>query len=155
MNNFNRIFGSGPIGLLMSLILLFLSFYLKDLFNIPKIFIDQNFIRQSIFGLLTIISVAIIIWSLVSLNPKLRGKTLITTGSLKYFRHPLYAAFLSFFNFGLAILFNNWIFVVWAILLHPIWHLLVAEEEKMLKIIFPNDYEEYCKKTGRFFPKLF
>jgi protein-S-isoprenylcysteine O-methyltransferase Ste14 len=154
MNNFNRIFGSGPVGLLISLVLLFLAFYLKDLLDTPKIFIDQDFIRQSIFGLLTIISVAVIIWSLVSLNPKLRGKTLITTGALKYFRHPLYAAFLSFFNFGLAILLNNWIFIIWAIILHPIWHWLARREEKSLETIFPREYEEYCKKTGRFFPKL-
>jgi protein-S-isoprenylcysteine O-methyltransferase Ste14 len=152
MNNFNRIFGAGPKGLLISLVLLYLSFYLKDLFNIPKIFADQILMRQSIFGFLTIISIAIIIWSLVSLNPKLRGKTLVTTGALKYFRHPLYAAFLSFFNFGLAILLNNWIFIVWAIILHPIWHLLVKGEEKSLEIIFPNEYKAYCKRTGRFFP---
>jgi len=155
MNNFNRIFGSGPKGLLISLVLLYFSFYLKDLLGIPKIFNDQIFIRQSIFGLLTIASIAVIIWSLISLNPNLRGKTLVTTGALKYFRHPLYAAFLSFFNFGLAILLNNWIFIFWAILLHPIWHLLVAEEEKTLKATFPNDYEKYCKNTGRFFPRLF
>jgi len=154
MNNFNRIFGSGPIGLLISLALLLLSFYLKDLLDTPKIFINQDIIRQSIFGLITIISIAVIIWSLVSLNPKLRGKTLIKTGALKYFRHPLYAAFLSFFNFGLAILLNNWIFIIWAIILHPIWHWLVKGEEKALKTTFPNEYEEYCKKTGRFFPKL-
>ncbi|MFA5021476.1 MAG: isoprenylcysteine carboxylmethyltransferase family protein [Patescibacteria group bacterium] len=155
MNNFNRIFGSGPIGLLISLVLLFFAFYLKDLFDTPKIFIAQDFTRLLIFTTLTIVSVVIIVWSIVSLNPKLRGKTLITTGALKYFRHPLYAAFLTFFNFGLAILLNNWIFIIWAILLHPIWHLLVAKEEKMLKITFPNDYEDYCNKTGRFFPKLF
>lgn len=155
MNSFNRIFGSGPKGLLISLVLLFLSFHLKDLLNIPKIFVDQDFLRLSIFVLLTMVSIAIIIWSIISLNPKLRGKTLITTGALKYFRHPLYAAFLTFFNFGLAILLNNWIFIIWAILLHPIWHLLVAEEEKTLKTTFPNDYEEYCKNTGRFFPRLF
>jgi protein-S-isoprenylcysteine O-methyltransferase Ste14 len=155
MNNFDRIFGSGPKGLLISLILLFLSFYLKNLFNIPKIFVDQDFMRLLIFAFLTAVSIVIIIWSFISLNPKLRGKTLITTGALKYFRHPLYAAFLTFFNFGLAILLNNWIFVIWAIILHPIWHLLVAKEEKALKITFANDYEEYCKNTGRFFPRLF
>lgn len=155
MDNFNRIFGVGPKGLLISLVLLYLSFYLKDLFGIPKIFTDQIFMRQLIFVILTIISVVIVVWSLISLSPKLRGKKLITTGALKYFRHPLYAAFLSFFNFGLAILLNNWIFVIWAVFLHPIWHSLVSEEEKSLKIIFPNDYEEYCKRTGRFFPRLF
>lgn len=155
MNIFNRIFGSGTKGLLISLALLFAAFYLKKLFNIPQIFIDQNFIPILIFILLTIISFIIIIWSIVSLNPKLRGKTLITTGALEYFRHPLYAAFLSFFNFGLAFLLNNWIFIIWAFLLHPIWHLLIIKEEKDLKNVFPNEYEKYCKNTGRFFPKLF
>ncbi|MCK9577983.1 isoprenylcysteine carboxylmethyltransferase family protein [bacterium] len=155
MSNFDRIFGSGPIGLLISLVLLFFAFYLKDLFDIPKIFIAQDSIRLLIFIILTIVSGVIIVWSIVSLNPKLRGKTLVTTGALKYFRHPLYAAFLTFFNFGLAILLNNWIFIVWAVILHPIWHLLIIKEEKMLKEIFPNDYEDYCKKTGRFFPKIF
>jgi protein-S-isoprenylcysteine O-methyltransferase Ste14 len=155
LNNFSRIFGSGPLGLFISLALLYLAFYLKDILNTPNIYGDSEFIPLIIFVLLTAVSIVIIIWSLISLNPKLRGKTLITTGALKYFRHPLYAAFLTFFNFGLAILLNNWIFIIWAIVLHPIWHLLVIGEEKLLKNIFPNDYERYCKNTGRFFPKFF
>ena len=155
MNKFNRIFGSGPKGLLISLALLFAAFYLKKLFDIPQIFVDQKNISIWLFILFTTISMIIFIWSIVSLNPKLRGKNLITTGALKYFRHPLYAAFLTFFNFGLAFLFNNWIFIIWAFLLHPIWHYLVIKEETDLKNIFPNRYEEYCKKTGRFFPKFF
>ncbi len=155
MNNFNRIFGSGPIGLLISLALLIISFYLKNLLNIPQVFNNQDFVPVSIFVLLTIVSIIIITWSLVSLNPKLRGKALITTGALRYFRHPLYAAFLTFFNFGLAFLLNNWIFIIWALILHPIWHLLIIKEEKDLKTIFPNEYEKYCKDTGRFIPRFF
>lgn len=154
MNNFNRIFGVGFKGLLISLILMVLAFYLKNLLGIPKIFIVQKFLQLLIFILLTTICIIIIIWSIISLNPNLRGKTLITTGAFKYFRHPLYAAFLTFFNFGLAVLLNNWIFIIWAIFLHPIWHLLVLEEERVLKNTFPGDYERYCKNTGRFFPKL-
>ncbi len=155
MSNFSRIFGSGPIGLLISVLLLVLAFYLKELWDIPKIFIDHYLVRLSIFISLTIISIIIIVWSLVSLNPKLRGRTLITTGALKYFRHPLYAAFLTFFNFGLAVLLNNWVFIVWAFLLHPIWHLLVIKEERDLKNIFPNEYEQYCENTGRFIPRFY
>jgi protein-S-isoprenylcysteine O-methyltransferase Ste14 len=154
MNIFKRMFGAGFNGLVISLILLYFAFYLKGLINIPKIFIDQEFLRLLLFGLLTVISIIIILWSVISLNPKLRAKTLITTGAFKYFRHPLYAAFLTFFNFGLAVLLNNWVFIIWGIILHPVWHLLVAKEEKSLKEIFPEDYENYCKKTGRFFPKL-
>ena len=154
MTIFKRMFGIGFKGLIISLILLYFAFYLKDLINIPKIFIDQKFLRLLLFALLTIIGIIIIIWSIISLNPKLRGKTLITGGAFKYFRHPLYAAFLTFFNFGLAILLNNWMFITWAILLHPIWHLLIIEEEKVLKKKFPIEYERYCKNTGKFFPRL-
>ena len=154
MNNFNRIFGSGPIGLIISLILFFLAVYLKNLLNIPEIFNNYNILRLSIFIFFTITSIIIIVWSLVSLNPKVRGRTLITTGALKYFRHPLYAAFLTFFNFGLAVLLNNWIFIIWAFMLHPIWHLLIIKEENDLKKIFPEKYEKYCKNTGRFFPRF-
>ncbi len=154
LNAFFKIFGSGPKGLLTSVVLFFIALYLKDALHIPEIFIDREAIRLSIFAALTIISIIIIIWSIMSLNPKLRGKTLITTGAFRYFRHPLYAAFLTFFNFGLAVFLNNWIYVLWALALHPVWHFLVREEEKMLEGIFPRDYEEYCMKTGRFFPRL-
>ena len=154
MNNFTRMFGAGLKGLFISLTFLVLAFCIKNLLNIPEIFIDFKILRLSIFIILTIISIIIIIWSIISLNPKLRGKTLITRGAFKYFRHPLYAAFLSFFNFGLAILLNNWIFIIWALLLHPTWHLLIIEEEKILKNTFHEDYEKYCKNTGRFFPKI-
>ena len=155
MNIFKRMLGSGFKGLIISLALLFLAKYLKHLFNIPVIFINSYFLRLTIFIVLSSVGFIIFIWSVISLNPKLRAKTLITDGAFKYFRHPLYAAFLSFFNFGLAVFLNNWVFIIWAVLLHPIWHLIILEEEKMMKNIFPDDYEKYCTNTGRFFPKLF
>ncbi|HUI30732.1 MAG TPA: isoprenylcysteine carboxylmethyltransferase family protein [Candidatus Acidoferrales bacterium] len=154
MNDFNRIFGSGPVGLSISIILLLLSNYLRNTFNIPEIFADHYAIRLAIFIILTAVSIAVVGWSFKSLNPMLRGRNLIRTGAFKYFRHPLYGAFLTFFDFGLAILLNNWVFVCWAFLLHPIWHFLVKREENVLTEAFPNDYEEYCKVTGRFFPRL-
>jgi len=154
MNAFFKTFGSGPKGLAISVALFLLFYYLEDPLGFPDIFSDWKYVRLSVFAVLTIISIILIIRSIRSLNPKLRGETLITSGIYKYFRHPLYAAFLSFFNFGLAVLLNNWIYLLWAILLHPVWHLLVREEEKMLEGLFPRDYEEYCRKTGRFFPRL-
>lgn len=154
MNRFMKLFGSGPKGLAASVALFLASYYIKDQLGFPDIFSDWEYIRLSIFAALTVISIMLIIWSIMSLNPEQRGKSLITTGAFKYLRHPLYAAFLSFFNFGLAVFLNNWIYVLWALALHPVWHFLVKEEEKMLEGIFPRDYEEYCRKTGRFFPRV-
>lgn len=156
MSNFKRHFGSGFKGLIISLILFFIArHYLIKLFHIPDIAENSFTLRLIIFIILTLITAGIIIWSIVSLNPKLRGITLMTKGVFKYFRHPLYAAFLTFFNFGLAILLNNWIYIAWAVILHPVWHLLIRSEEKALRDAFPGEYEEYCRKTGRFIPKVF
>lgn len=154
MKNFIRLFGSGPVGLAASVALFLASHYLKNSLGFPDIFSDRSSARLSIFAAITCISIVLVIWSLLSLKPEQRGKVLITTGPFRYFRHPLYAAFLSFFNFGLAILLNNWIYVLWALFLHPVWHFLVRDEEKMLEGVFPRDYKEYCEKTGRFFPRL-
>ncbi len=134
--------------------LLFIAKYSTKYIDTPIIFKENNNINIYLFAGLTLLTIILLVWSIKSLNPQDRGKKLATNGMFKYFRHPLYAAFLSVFNFGLAILMNNWIYIIWAIALHPFWHLLVLREEKMLKEIFPNDYEEYCKKTGRFVPKL-
>ncbi len=154
LNGYNRIFGAGPIGLFISVALLLVAIDLKSMFGIPQIFVDHETIRLFIFVVFAVICIMVVVWSLKSLNPLSRGKTLTTTGAFKYFRHPLYAAFITFFDFGLVILLNNWAFVFWAILLHPLWHILVKKEENMLGELFPNDYQGYCQVTGRFFPRL-
>ena len=153
MNKYERIFGTGPRGLLISLILLAISAFIEKYFDLLQI-TDSDFLRYSIFGCLSTITVLILLWSITSLSPTDRGNKLITVGAFKYFRHPLYGAFLTFFNFGLAILLNNWIYILWAIVLHPLWHWNIKGEEKLMEKVFPGEYVEYSQKTGRFFPRL-
>jgi protein-S-isoprenylcysteine O-methyltransferase Ste14 len=95
-----------------------------------------------------------IVWSVTSLPTTDRGNKLCIAGAFRYVRHPLYAAFLSIFNFGLAVYLNSYIFVLWAVLLHPIWHYVVRYEERLMINVFGEEYFEYQKKTGRFFPRL-
>jgi protein-S-isoprenylcysteine O-methyltransferase Ste14 len=153
MNKFERIFGTGPRGLLISLILLAISAFIEKFFDLLQI-TDFDFLRYSIFGCLSTITVLIVLWSITSLSPSDRGNKLITVGAFKYFRHPLYGAFLTFFNFGLAILLNNWIYILWAIVLHLLWHWNIKGEEKLMEKVFAGEYAEYSQKTGRFFPRL-
>ena len=154
MNTYNRLFGSGPVGLAISLVLLFIAIRLRHIYKVPDIFTDGKTVRVLIFCMFTLAAVIMLAAANKALGVKLRGKALITTGVFKYFRHPTYAAFLTFFDFGLVFLLNNWIFVFWALLLHPVWHFIVSGEEKSLKGVFPGDYEKYCENTGRFFPRL-
>jgi protein-S-isoprenylcysteine O-methyltransferase Ste14 len=153
MNTYEKIFGTGPRGLFISVSLLAVFAFVEKSF--PTLLItNSNFLRYSVFGGLSILTVVLIIWSIKSLPPSYRGNKLITIGAFKYFRHPLYAAFLIFFNFGLAIFLNNWIYIFWALAQHPIWHWNIKGEEKLMGKEFPNEYEKYSQKTGRFFPRF-
>ncbi len=153
VTTFAKIFGSGPVGLLISLILLGVAVWVNKRIDLPVISHNQ-FVLNSVFLVTSLITVAIIIWSFVSLPATKRGNNLCTSGAFKYVRHPLYAAFLSVFNFGLALYLNSYLFVVWAILLHPIWHYVVRYEENLMVGIFKEEYVAYQKRTGRFFPRL-
>ena len=153
MTTYERIFGTGPRGLLISLVLLAIANFFEIYFYYLQITNSNNF-RYSIFSIFTILTISIILWSLKSLPPTERGKKLITNGAFKYFRHPLYGAFLSFFNFGLAIFLNNWIYLIWALIQHPVWHWNIKREERLMKNTFPNEYKIYYNKTGRFFPRF-
>lgn len=153
VNSYERIFGAGPKGLLISLTLLALVREFESTFGLPAI-INSNFMRWLVFALTTVGAVALVLWSIKSLPPDARGRRLVTTGAFHYLRHPLYTAFLSCFNFGLAVLFNNWIYVVLALILHGVWHWNIESEENLMRRQFPDEYENYCRKTGRFVPKI-
>ena len=153
MTTYQRIFGAGPRGIILSILLLGISWYLEPAINLPVISSNEQF-RLIVFMFLTLISCVIAIWSLLSLPPAKRGKILVTDGVFKYFRHPLYAAFISFFNFGLAVLLNNLIYVLWAILVHFLWHWNIRSEEELMKKIYSKEYTVYSEVTGRFFPVI-
>ena len=153
MNLYQRIFGAGPLGTFISVLLLLVSVWLAKLFDHLQITSNAE-LRGVVFGLLSLVTLLIIAWSIRSLPPGERGNTLATSGAFRYFRHPLYGAFLSFFNFGLAVFLNNWIFIGWAIMQHPVWHRIVRGEEKLMEKAFPGDYQEYAASTGRFFPRI-
>ena len=153
MNTYERIFGAGPRGFLISLALLALAWQLESAAGLPSI-TTSNLARWVVFVLTVVGAVFVVVWSLKSLPPATRGKELVTNGVYRYLRHPLYAAFLSCLNFGLAVLLNNWIYIIWAVLLHGVWHWNIESEEKLMRQEFPTEYEEYCQITGRFIPRI-
>jgi protein-S-isoprenylcysteine O-methyltransferase Ste14 len=65
----------------------------------------------------------------------------------------LYAAWIIFIKPALVLYLNSWIFVVFAVLLHPVWYRLVTREGKMMFEKFPSEYPAYAARTGRFFPR--
>ena len=153
MNTYEKIFGTGPRGLLFSALLLGATAYLVPHVGLPSVH-GIPLVGWISLGVSVVLTAALVVWSVKSLPVDARGERLVDTRAFRYFRHPLYAAFLLFFNFGLALYLDNWLYVIWALAQHPVWHLNIRGEEALMRTAFPGEYEEYCKTTGRFFPKL-
>lgn len=152
MRTFERIFGSGPKGAFISIALLIVFYYLEDIVGLREIF-TSNVTRFGAVIVFFVCGIILFIWSLRSLSPEDRGRRLVTEGAYKYFRHPLYAAFLLFFNVGIAFLLNNLIYLCWVVILFPLWSFIVRREEALMKNEFGDEYDMYCRNTWRFVPK--
>ncbi len=153
MTTYQRIFGTGPRGTIVTVITFGLAFVLDGRFNLSPLH------GNTTVGVVALVvgsaaAAAIVAWSLRNLPPSARGKELVTTGAFHYLRHPFYAAFIGPFDFGLALFMDGWPYIIWAVLQYPIWHWNIAAEERLMHNEFGDEYAAYCNKTGRFLPKL-
>ena len=78
---------------------------------------------------------------------------LITSGIYHYIRHPVYMAIILGI-FGTFLIIPNLLMLIFSLFTTIIMHLHSREEEKTLIKMFGSEYEEYMKRTGRFFPKI-
>ena len=78
---------------------------------------------------------------------------LVTHGIYRYVRHPLYtvgsALFISF-----GVMADNWFIAALGIFTFLLMAIRTPKEEANLIEKFGDEYREYAKRTGRFFPKL-
>jgi len=153
VNAFHRIFGSGPVGTVVSLVLLAAAWRLER--ELPGLALGVPApLRIAVLAVTSVAAVGVIVWSLRSLPPAARGRDVVDAGIYRWVRHPLYAAFLSLFNFGLAIYLDHLVYVAWALGLHPVWHGLIRFEERLMLETFGDRYAEYARRTGRFLPRF-
>ncbi len=80
-------------------------------------------------------------------------KSLVTTGSFKYIRHPMYVSIYIMLT-GIGILLFSKIWFVIMLIFIPIWYLNCKIEEKQMTKLYKQEYPEYKKRTGMFLPKL-
>ena len=153
INTYRRIFGSGPLGVAVTIVLFTAAAIVQKYLNLPQLGVPFG-VRVWVLTVCTILAAALAVWSIRSLPTEERGRRLCVRGAFRYLRHPLYAALVSIFNFGVAFFFNHTVFLATAVIVHLLWHRIVIQEEQMMEKSFGQEYLQYARRTGRFLPHI-
>lgn len=82
-----------------------------------------------------------------------KDHTLVTKGVYKIVRHPLYASII-WMIYSIGVLRGNYmVFILNTLIFIPFMYYRAKQEEKELRKVF-NDYDDYIKRTGMFFPNI-
>jgi protein-S-isoprenylcysteine O-methyltransferase Ste14 len=152
-NKLQKILGVGPRGAAISLTLLALFAWVDLMMGHPAILVNATPMK-AVGALLVILGLGLHFWAFSTLRNWWVVDRLCTTGPSKYFRHPMYAAWITFVSSRVAMYFNSWIYFTWVLLLHPIWHNLVKKEEISMFDTFGDQYRDFATRTGRFIPRM-
>ncbi len=153
VSRLKKFFGIGPIGMMISFSLLTAAFFADRRLGGTAI-LEHPLPLQIAAGSLTGAGLCLLAWGARTLRSWWINGELCTDGPFRWFRHPIYAAYLTFLFPAAALFFNSWIMLAAAAALHPLWHLLVRHEEAMMLEKFAERYRDYMRRTGRFFPKF-
>jgi protein-S-isoprenylcysteine O-methyltransferase Ste14 len=148
-----KIFGVGPAGALISFVLLVIFGWAEIRLGHAEI-LPYPLLARLLGAALVLAGLYLHFWSFFTLRQWWADDGLCTNGPFRYFRHPMYAAWITFIAAGLSLFLNGWLILLWAVLLHPIWHRLVRREEKMMLTHFGETYRAYAARTGRFVPRI-
>lgn len=125
------------------------------------IFINKPQLTNNTFRLILGIVLSVVgfcFWMYVTRYMRIKGsfsskKELCTAGPFKYIRHPMYVSVYIMLT-GLGLLFFAWIWFVLMIVFIPIWYGVSKMEENHMTGIWKEQYLDYKRKTGMFFPKF-
>ena len=151
-NRLKKIFGIGPRGAAISLFLLAVFVWADSMIQ-GAIVLGYAGLLKTTGIVLVILGLGLHFWSFSTLRIWWVDDRLCTRGPFQHFRHPMYAAWITFICPGLALYLNSWLYLLWILSLHLLWHQLVKTEEIVMIDRFGDIYRDYAQRTGRFFPK--
>ena len=153
VSSLKKIFGIGPIGMMISFALLLAAFLLDRRLG-GTAMLEHALPLQIAASALAAAGLCLLAWGARTLRSWWKNGELCTAGPFRWFRHPIYAGWITFIFPAAALFLNSWLLFIAAALLHPLWHLLVRHEEAMMIEKFAERYRDYMDRTGRFFPKI-
>lgn len=151
--DYQRMFGVGPVGLLVTAIVWIVVPFLEKLWAIPKMVIHP-LLRYGLLIMFIADAAYLLIGGLMTFNREGRGKEMIKSGPYQFVRHPVYSAIVYSITGGLAVGLYSWGLIVAVLPLSLFWSWLIGFEEHRLLEKFGLKYEQYRKKTGQFFPNF-
>jgi len=143
----------GIIGMFISIILYLLAppWFLWSQLPLPVLL-------QAIGIIIGLCTLPLLIWTHRTLGkyyaPVLELKkkhTLITIGPYSRVRHPMYCVFM-LFTLSMALITVNLFVTIFSIIVISQFPFIARQEETMLLKQFGGIYQNYLKRTGRFFP---
>ena len=107
-----------------------------------------------------VIAGALLVWTLRNLGKNLtdtvvtrKAHTLVMHGPYRWVRHPFYGA-VALLVLGFSLAAANWFILLAGALSVALLVVRTAREEQELVARFGDDYRDYMRRTGRFFPRL-
>ena len=153
ISGYQRRFGVGLVGVTIGLLLFGLLWLLDRSLDHTEILSQPKPIRLIGWALIGV-WVCWHIWCLKTIRSWWNEGQLCTMGPYRFVRHPIYAGG-AFIGFGLALIFNSWILLLWPIFSYFLWSALVRKEETMMETVFGEEYKRYAARTGRLLPRFF
>lgn len=154
ISKYQKLFGVGPAGMLISLAILGLLWLLDRILRNVEMFSQPRLVRM--IGLILIaIWICWHFWCMRTIRLWWRHDQLCTTGPYRFVRHPIYAGGIFLGSLGTSLMFNSWIVLLLPVLMYAVYSILVRKEETMMTAVFGEEYERYASHTGRLFPRFF
>ena len=153
MTNKMTFWGVGPKYTLFSavycILVIALSIYLYPFFKIP--FVPYGILAM-VGSVLILLGIPFYIISLITIKRAFKAGSLVTEGTFRVCRHPVYSAWIIFFVPGIMLLINTWIGLSAPLVMYLLILIFVKEEEIYLESVFGNDYLEYKERVPIILP---
>lgn len=82
----------------------------------------------------------------------LKETRLVTTGTFRYSRNPLYAGLILGVIPAIALLMNSWAVLLTSVVAYLAFKRCIHGEYSEMESVFGEEYRSYCARTPEFFP---